>query len=193
MVGDGLDEPAGVGMARVLEHVPGRPFLDDPARIHHGHSVGDARDDREVVRHVDHREAPLDTQATKLLEHVSLGDDVQSGRRLVEHDKRRLARERHRDHDALLLPTRKLMREAAQEARLGRKVDGRESRRGIERGVHVGSMLVQHVAERPADPQCGVERARRVLRDVRDDPTPKAACPALVVGIEPVTGDRERR
>ena len=44
------------------------------------------------------------------VEHLGLDRRVEPGRRLVEDQQRRVLRERHRDHDALLHPARELMR-----------------------------------------------------------------------------------
>ena len=46
-------------MARVVEDLLRRAGLDDLARVHHGHAVGDARDDAEVVRDKHRRRAEL--------------------------------------------------------------------------------------------------------------------------------------
>ena len=60
-------------------------------------------------------------------QHVRLGRDVEAGRRLVEHDQRRPAGERHGDGDALLLPAGELVRVAAQEGLVARQAAPRPS------------------------------------------------------------------
>ena len=52
---------------------------------------------------VDHRYARLPEPAHQLLEQPGLSDDIETGRRLVEDDDRRLADERDRDAHPLLL------------------------------------------------------------------------------------------
>ena len=61
------------------------------------------------------------------VEHLGLDRRVEPGRRLVEDEQRRVLRERHRDHDALLHASGELMRVA------------------LEHGVGVGDL---HGAER---------------------------------------------
>ena len=76
-------QPAGVGMARVGEHVCRRAILDDLAGIHDGHPVGDARDHAEVVRDQHHRDAELALQICQQPQDLRLDGDVERGGRLV--------------------------------------------------------------------------------------------------------------
>ena len=99
-------------MPRTRDHLRRVALLDDAALVHHRHTVGDRRDDGEVVAHVDDRDPPLRAQPLDLLEDPCLGDDVEAGGRLVHDDDGRLAHERRRDRDALLLPAGELMRVA---------------------------------------------------------------------------------
>ena len=46
-------------MLRPGEHPLGRPFLDDPAALEHGHPRAQGRHDRQVVRHEHHRDPAL--------------------------------------------------------------------------------------------------------------------------------------
>ena len=120
------------------------PSSHDAALVHHRHTVGDRRDDGEVVAHVDDRDPPLRAQPLDLLEDPCLGDDVEAGRRLVHDDDRRLAHERRRDRDALLLPAGELVRVAPCES-------------GIRGEMHTPERL-QHAA---SSSPTAVLRARR--------------------------------
>jgi hypothetical protein len=100
-------------MARLGEHGRRRPLFDDATGVHDRDPVGDLGDDRQVVGHVHHCEPSLAPQPVDLLEHPRLRHDVEPGRRLVEHDERRLADEGDRDRHALLLAPGELVRIAA--------------------------------------------------------------------------------
>jgi hypothetical protein len=65
---------------RLLEDSRSRAFLDDASRVHHRDPVGDRRDDGEIVRDVDDRDAELVLQARDLREQVRLRDDIEPGR-----------------------------------------------------------------------------------------------------------------
>ena len=55
---------------------------------------------------IHHRDLLCVAQPDQLVEQLRLRDNVETGRRLIEDDHRRLAHERRRDHHTLLLPTR---------------------------------------------------------------------------------------
>src|SRR3954454_22683457 len=58
-VGDGREQQARVRVQRALQHVLGRPALDDLAGVHDEHLVGDVARARQVVRDVEEREPVL--------------------------------------------------------------------------------------------------------------------------------------
>ncbi len=112
---DRLDEPPRVRMPRSAKQRPGRPDLDQPAAVHDCHPGREGRDHGQVVAHVHGRDAVRGAQVAHRREHMSLRGDVESRRRLVEHDHARPVRECHCQRDALLLPARELMRVALEE------------------------------------------------------------------------------
>ena len=57
--GQRAQQPPRIGVARVVEDILRCAGLDDFARVHHGHAVGDARDNAEVVRDEHRRRAEL--------------------------------------------------------------------------------------------------------------------------------------
>ena len=95
------------------------PVLDDATRVEHGDLVGDLGHHGEIVRDVDERDPEVVPDTPDLGEHPCLRDHVEARRGLVEDDDRRLAGERGRDCDALLLAARELVRVAAPEALVG--------------------------------------------------------------------------
>jgi hypothetical protein len=78
-------------------------LFDDSSRVHDRDPIGKLRYYGEVVGDVEHRDLLALAHAGKLREDLRLGDYVQSGRGLVEHEHGRLGRERGGDAHALLL------------------------------------------------------------------------------------------
>ena len=93
-----------------MEHVVGRALLDDARRIHHVDAVGVARDDAEIVRDDDQRDAEPARQVLHQFEDLRLDGDVERGGRLVGDDELRIAGEPDRDHHALAHAAGELMR-----------------------------------------------------------------------------------
>jgi hypothetical protein len=150
-------------------------IAEHPAGVHHEHSVGHPGHDGEVVRHVDHRHLLLIAQTAKFGEHPVLGEDVQPGRRLVEHRHRRLADGCHGDRDALLLAAGELVRVAPHESTVAAELEA--CQRGVDEfgGSDARPMGAQHIGDRVADAHRWVERSARVLRNVRHDLAAEAA------------------
>ena len=175
-VRDRGDERARVRVAGPLDDLVRRGVLDDPPRVHHDDPVGHPRDDGEIVRDVHHRHPLLVPQAQELAEDAVLGQHVEPGRRLVEHGDRGLAHARHRDRDALLLAARELVGVAPREPRIARRARRGRARRVTDssdatplRWARSTSMIESPIRS------ARVERAARVLRDVRDHAAAQAA------------------
>ncbi len=100
------------GMLRVRVHVLGGTVLHDLAEVHHRDLVGDVAHDREVVRDEQVREAQPVLQVLEQVHDAGLDRHVERRYRLVEHEHRRLERDRTCDADALALTTRELVRVA---------------------------------------------------------------------------------
>ncbi len=119
------------------EHALGGGVLDDPPRIHHGDLVGHLRDHAEIVGDQHERHPPFALQAREQREHLRLHGHVERGRRLVGDQQLGVARERHRDHRALALPARELVRIGVDaHRRLGnadevQQLDRARARRGL--------------------------------------------------------------
>ena len=88
-------------MARIAEDVLDRGGLDHFALVHHHDFFGHVGDDPEVVRDQQHRHLQLELQRLHQLQDLRLDGDVQRGGRLVGHQQRRTAHQRHRDHRTL--------------------------------------------------------------------------------------------
>ena len=176
-------------MLRLGEDLRCGTVLDDATRVHHDDPVRDRRDDREIVRDVDDREAELALQQSNLTEQVRLRDDVEPGRRLVHQHDRGPADESCGDRDALLLSARQLVREAAAEVAGGRKLHELER---LADALLSLRRAVDQVAHLVADPHRRVERGGRILRHVRDQPAAVPPDGALGEAREPRAGDLDR-
>ena len=96
------------------------PALAHHAVAHHHHVVGDLADQSQVVADEEHTHPMALAQPGDELQHLALHRHIERGRRLVGDQELRLIGDRHRDHHALLLPARELVRIGAQpRARLG--------------------------------------------------------------------------
>ena len=189
MVGDRRDQPARVGVGWPCEHLGGRALLHEAARVHDGEPVGDRGHDGQVVAHVENGEAVVAPQPVDLLEDASLGHDVEPGSGLVHHDGRRLAHERRGDRDPLLLSTRELVRKSARERAIVGEVDALEGLTRAARRVRAGNVRAKHLPDGIAHPVRRVERRRRVLRNVGDDPAAERADRALVSSVDQLAVD----
>ena len=104
-------------MLRVLEDRFGRTLFDDSTGVHDGDSIGKIGDDGKVMGDIQRSDTMLPCEVPDCRQHMRLGADVETGRRLVEHDHRWATGERHRQADSLLLTTRQLVRISAHELR----------------------------------------------------------------------------
>ena len=99
--------------------------------MHHHHVVGNLRDHAHVVRDEEHGAALLRLQLGDELQNFGLRGHVQRGGRLVADQEARLQDDGHRDHDALALPARKLMRVARMDARRVGQPHALEDRKNV--------------------------------------------------------------
>ena len=116
-IGNGLEQAAGVGMRWGLKNVSLAAEFDQVAGVHDGDTVGDLRNDREIVRDKQHGEAETGAEIGEQIEDLRLDGDVQSGGRFVGDEQARAVDDGHGDHDALAHAAGKLMRIIAVAAR----------------------------------------------------------------------------
>ena len=165
----------------------GRP-LHQPSRIHHCDLVRDLDEQREVMRDEQRREPEPVAKPDQLLEDLSLRDDVEGGRRLVEDHHLGFERERHRDHRPLPHATGQLVRVAPEP--VGIDADQLEHRpRHLMSGGsrQVRPMHTKHVVELGTDADHRVESVHRALQHDRDLGPPHRA-QRVGVGSEHVDG-----
>ena len=97
-------------MARALEHVIARSDLDQIAQPQHRHPVGHLGHDTEVVGDEEHAGAMVLLQLEDQPQDLRLGGHIECGGRLIGDQQHRVEHQRHRDHDALALAARQLVR-----------------------------------------------------------------------------------
>ncbi len=95
-----------------LEHLAGRAALADVAALHHHQQVGERHGLLLAVGDVDEADLELTLQALELLAHLHAQERVERRQRLVEQKDGRLHDQSARQRDPLLLPARKLRRQA---------------------------------------------------------------------------------
>ena len=78
-----VQEADGVGVARAVEDVAGRPGLDDPPGVHHRDPVAQLGHDAEVVGDEDERQVRLALDVLQEAQVLGLDRHVERGRRLV--------------------------------------------------------------------------------------------------------------
>jgi len=129
------------------------------------------------VRDEQHRGAVFLAEILDQIDHGRLHRDVERGGGLVEDQERGVRHQRHGDDDALLLPTRKLVRVGVQNA-LG--IGQAHVRHHLERalvGLLRADALVdhRHFHQLPADLHGRVQGRHRLLVDHRDLLAPDGA------------------
>ena len=105
-----------VRVAGLAVDLVGDADLDDLAEVHHRDRVGDVAHHREVVRDEQVREPEPLLQVLEQVHDAGLDRHVERRHRLVEHEQRRVERERPGDADALALTARELVRVAVARA-----------------------------------------------------------------------------
>ena len=184
-VGDGREQEPRVRVQRVLEHLFGRAALDDLARVHDEHLVGDVARAREIVRDVEEGEVAL------LLQLRASGSGSRSGsrrrasrsaRRRGSRAARRRARGRSRRAGAGR-PTARADTSARSPSRArGRRVSSSSCTRSSTPLARHDPVDPQRPLEVVRDRLDRVQRAERVLEDhlhlraVAEDRLPAGRC-----------------
>src|SRR5206468_1968753 len=100
----------GVRVLRAPEQRASRGELHDPAEVHHGDTMADMFDHREIVRDKKVREIELALEIDEQVDDLSLYRDIERRHRLVANDELGPRRKRTRDPEALALSPGKLVR-----------------------------------------------------------------------------------
>src|SRR2546421_5793536 len=99
-VGHHGQQRAGVRVLRVVDDLPRRPFLDDPAEVHDSDPVGKPRGRREVMGDHQYPE-PLPPETIEQAQYTGAHRDVEHRDRLVGDEEPWIEHERRPDCDAL--------------------------------------------------------------------------------------------
>ncbi len=121
--GLGFEQAACVGVLGAGEDLLGTSRLHDLALGHDAHAVGHFPDDAEVVGDEEERHPEPVAQVAQQAQDLGLDGDVEGGGRLVGDEEVGLVGERHRDHHALALAARQLVRIGAEPAGRLRQTD----------------------------------------------------------------------
>ena len=164
-----------VGMPRRADHLGGRAFLDDLPRIHDGDAVRQIAQQREIMAHIEDGDARLVDDPTQHRRDVRLRRDVEAGGRLVQDQNVRLAAQRDRQRDALLLAAAELERIALERLLRVWNLDELEQLDLApgEGRTSQSEVPAQRLRKLTSDGQGRVERERRALRDVGDPISPQ--------------------
>ena len=169
-------------MQRPRQHVGGRPLLHHLAGVEHGHLVGDAAHDAEVVADEERGEAAPRLQLLQQVEDLRLDGDVEGGGRLVENEQIGFRGQRTGDQRALAHAAGQLMRIGAghdrslADADLAQQIDRARQRR-LSRQT---AMMDEPLADLRTHAHRGVEHREGILEHQRHAGAAQLA-PALAV------------
>ena len=116
--GHGVEQHARIGMAGIGVDLGRVPDLDDLARIHHRHAMGDFAHNGQVMGDEEVGEAEPLLQRLQQVDDLRLGADVERRDRLVADHEVRIDRESPRDDDALALAAGEFVRIAMDDCRV---------------------------------------------------------------------------
>ena len=167
---DRLQQPARVGVMRLVVGRPPVGLLDRRAAVHDHDLVGQVGDDAQVVGDQHERGAELALEPDQELEDLGLDGRVQGRGRLVGDDQRRVQGQRHRDHHALAHPAGELVRVVVQALGGPGNADHAEQLDGPAAGRRAADRAVRahRLGELPAQLVQRVQAGQRVLEDHAD-------------------------
>ena len=148
----------------------GAALLHQAALLHDGHAVGKAAHQVQVVRDHQHGHAVFAPQALQQIQNLPAQAHIQRRGRLIGQQKARLAGQRHRNHGALALPARELVRESARTPlRLGNARFRQQLNRLLRRAASGQAALeAQGLGHLRADGHQRIERRHRLLKNHGD-------------------------
>src|SRR5436309_2384493 len=158
-----------VRVPRILDQLPGRPFLDDLPQVHDPDSVREDPREGEVVGDEQVREAFLLAQLQEELEDLRADRDVEHRDGFVGHQELRIQDEGPRDRYALSLAPGELVRKAEQE--VPRRSQPRIGERLLDPGLRFGAVPAQAIPDQRLrdDIVDGLFRVQRLVRILEDD------------------------
>ena len=175
--GNAVEQAPGIGVARVAENFADGPLLHQLARIHDPDAVADAHHGAEIVADEDDGGIVLLAQATHQIQHRRLHRHVETRGGLVHEEQRGLGHQRHGDDDPLLLPTRKLMGVAVEDAFRIRQIDLAQHEQSARPRLGLARLLVDDgdFHQLPADGHDRIQARHGILIDHRHAPAAELA------------------
>ena len=163
----GRQQGAGVGMLRPREDFVGTALFDLVAAVHDQHPIGHFGHHAHVVGDEDDAHVHFFLELADQLQDLGLDGDVQGRGGFVGDQQLRLARQRHRDHDALAHAAGQLVRITVENgAGLGDAHPFEHAQRlGARRGRVQPLVQLQRLGDLVAGRETRVERGHRLLKD----------------------------
>jgi len=151
-----------------------RARLDDFTVRHHTDAIGNLAHDTQIMGDEQDRHSKFGLEFFQQREDLSLDRDIESGRGLIGDQEIGIVRECHRNHDALTLPTRQLVRIAVQATFWILDTDEVKKFERASPRFGCGCALVEHQSfcDLLLDPMQWIERGHRLLKDHRDPIAP---------------------
>jgi hypothetical protein len=148
----------------------GGRVLDEAAAVHHQDTLGDSRQECQVVGDPDDTHARLSLQALDKADDFSLHGDIEGGSGLVGDEDARLTGECHGNRHTLSHAAGELVWVLAESQGRIRNTNSRQELLGapVGLGLRDGEMAADHFRNLPAYGQNWVEGRERVLEDNRD-------------------------
>jgi hypothetical protein len=131
-------------VCRGAEYLSGWTLLNDFAGVHHGHPIGAAGNDIQIVADHEHRQVPCRNELAEQVHDSRLGWRIEPGRRFISNEKRRITSEAQREHYALPEAARQLVRVVAGALRWLRYVYGVQQVEHALIGIPPGHDAVRH-------------------------------------------------
>ena len=182
----GAQQGAGIGVARIVEHLCHWPALDDEAEIHHHDLIRHFGDDAEVVGDEQDAHAGIGPEFAHEVEDLRLGSHIQCRGRFVGDQQWRAADQRHGNHRPLAHAARELEAVGIQPLRRLRQADPSQHLDRAFPYLLARHVLVQvdRLGHLVADGVYRREGGHRLLEDHTDVAAADVAH-LLAVGIEP--------
>ena len=176
------DQPLGVVVLRIAQHLLRRAALDHPTELHHRHLVGDLSHHAEVMGDEQQCHALAVLQLAHQRQDLRLGGDVQRGGRLVGDQQRGFQHQGRGDHHPLALAARQAERVGVDQPLGVGQADVAQCRQDPGAALSARQRLVsiEHLADLLADLHHRVQRGHRLLEDHADALAPNGA--QLVLG-----------
>ena len=159
------DQRLGVIMLGLMQHIARWSLFHHKPMLHHRNAIGDFRHHAEIMRDEQHGGALALLQIADQRQDLRLGGDIQGRGRFIGNQHHRIKRQCHRNHGALALPARKLMREGARGFCRMRDTHFLQQcqHAGFNLSIAQAGMDAKHLSDLIANAAQGIERGHGFL------------------------------